>query len=392
MTLRPTKPGLLFVGILVLFYFASLTSQSGLLLLLVGIFLGCYLVNAVAAWRALKHLEIQTPATVHIGEGQRLSQPWRVRNRSSQPAGLLQLESADGALFRLTSLAARSEAKVVPDLVYWRRGVHPYGRLTVTSSYPFGLIKAMRSLEVAGQVVVFPALYHVPAPRAGGYDAMVGGKFKGSRRSGSGSHFAGVRPIQPGDSLKQIHWKSSAKGRGLMVKTFDEELSGRVALIMDAGNSGDDKALDDCVRATGSLMFAALDSGDHIEWIGLDNLELRLIPPFTDGHELLDALARIEAAPGCLDSERLRRAIDSVSTRSAICLVLTEFNDAVSRTIARLRQQGRQTSIYLPEPCRASLNEALAGAAIFYYSASSIEPREGPSMPRIGERRGQTIS
>lgn len=116
---------------------------------------------------------------------------------------------------------------------------------------------------------------------------MVGGKFRGHRQTGAGDHFSGVRPQQPGDSLRQIHWASSAKGLGLMVKVFDEELSGRVAVVLDCGSSGDAAAFDDAVRAAGSLVFAALDAGHHVEWLDLASLEPDLIPPFADGHAIL---------------------------------------------------------------------------------------------------------
>ena len=170
---------------------------------------------------------------------------------------------------------------------------------------PFGLVRVGRRQRLAGDVVVYPAIYETAPPRAAGYDAMVGGKYKGGRRSNSGSQFSGVRPAQPGDPLKHIHWKSSSKGQGLMTKSFDEELSGRVAFIMDCGQSGDPKILDDCARAAGSLMFAALDEGHHVEWVELAGMNRLIVPPFSDGHEILDTLARIELTGDCLQPDRL---------------------------------------------------------------------------------------
>lgn len=137
---------------------------------------------------------------------------------------------------------------------------------------------------------------------------MVGGKFRGHRQTGAGNHFSGVRPHQAGDSLRQIHWASSAKRLGLMVKTFDEELSGRVAIVLDCGSSGDAKVFDDAVRAAGSLVFAALDAGHHVEWLDLASMEPDVLPPFADGHEILDRLARLRAEPQRLAPDRQRGA------------------------------------------------------------------------------------
>ena len=216
-----------------------------------------------------------------------------------------------------------------------------------------------------------PALYETASPLAAGYDQMVGGKHKGHRRSTSGSSFAGVRPWQPGDPLKQIHWKSSSKGQGLMVKTFDEELSGRVAVIADCGSSGNPNTLDDCLRAAGSLIFAALDAGHHVEWLDLGRMEARVIPPFADGNDILDALARIELDPDSLASGRLEHALELVSHKSAICLVLTQVYAETAIQIEKLITQRRRVSLYLP--VHATGVEAVTGVPVFRYSAQAIE-------------------
>jgi uncharacterized protein (DUF58 family) len=303
---------------------------------------------------------------VLLSEGERMSHPWHIVNRGKQTAGLVQAETAAGVLFRLGTLAADTETRVVPSLVFQKRGVYAYGQVQLSSVYPFGLVKAARRLDLPGEVVVGPAVYPAPAPRAAGYDVMLGGKFKGHRRSTAGTYFAGVRPFQDGDPLKQVHWKSSAKGLGLMVKTFDEELSGRISCLVDCGQPEGDVTLDDCLRAAASLLFAGLGAGHHVELIGLDRLEPLLVPPFSDGQEILDMLARITPAPGTLNTQQLQRALDRISKRSAICLVLTGFNPAVAATIEQLQNNHRHVSLYLPAGCKSPEN--LAGVPVFAYA------------------------
>jgi uncharacterized protein (DUF58 family) len=365
-----TKTGKLFLGVLVLFYLASLTSQSGLLLLPIGILLACYIVNVSGARRALKNLDIHPPPSVHLPEGERVSQPWRVTNRGSEAFGMIEAESPAGSLFRIAHIGANDTASPVPDLSYARRGVYEHGQIRVTSIFPFGLIKAGRRLEVPGEVVVCPAVYETQPPHAAGYDVMVGGKLKGNRRTTSGSHFAGVRPHQAGDPLKHIHWKSSSKGHGLMVKTFDEELSGRISIIMDTGRIGAEQTLDDCIRATGSLIFAALDAGHHVEWIGLSDLELMLIPPFADGHEILDALARVTPDTAGFSEERLHAALGKISHKSAVSFVLTEFHPGARRAMEELIAHHRNVSLYLPHD--QPLPDDLGTILVYRYTAEEI--------------------
>jgi uncharacterized protein (DUF58 family) len=371
MSARITAAGWVFLGIVALLYGASITSQSGLLLVPAGILLGCFAVNFVSAWRAVRRLEVIAPGTAHVVEGQRLNQPWQARNAGKSAVMLVKAESAAGCLFRLPQLAAGEDASVVPELQFHRRGVFAHDQLRLVTAFPFGLVRVARRLALAGEVVVHPAVYPVAAPRAAGFDVMVGGKFRGNRQTGAGDQFSGVRPHQAGDSLRQIHWASSAKGLGLMVKVFDEELSGRVAVVLDSGSSGDAQVFDAAVRAAGSLVFAALDAGHHVEWLDLATMEPDLIPPFADGHEILDRLARLSVDPRSLDRERLRGALERLSVKSAVHLVLTQSSSAASDAVAELRRRGRSVSVYLP--VKAQTREDFADAPVWRFREHSME-------------------
>lgn len=344
--IRLTSTGKLFAVAAVLLYLASLTSQSGLLLLPIGILFGCYLVNVFAARRSVRALEIQPPASLQVCEGERPNQPWRITNRSLKAVGLLTFTSPAGELFRLARMEKGEARNLVPELSFQRRGVFPNARVKVSSIYPFGFIRVERTLDLPGEIVVYPALYPTHPPRAAGYDVMVGGKFQGNRRASAGASFAGVRPMLAGDPLRNVHWKASSKGQGLMVKTFDEELAGRVAVVLDTSSDG--TALDDAVRAAGSLMFAALDEGHHVEFIVPGEAEAMLIPPFADGHEILERLARIESQPGSVTPDTLSAAVSKVSSRSALCFVCSEIPEGWLAVIERLAEQGRVVDLCLP--------------------------------------------
>lgn len=370
---RLTPTGWLFFGLALAFYTAAQTSQSGLLLLLVGVAVGCLIVNFLAARRAVKSVDIHAPQGELICEGQPPSQPWEVVNKTGKPAGLLQAETASGPLFRIASLPPNQAAHITPDLVFNKRGVFPLTEFRMTSIQPFGLFRAARAFRLPGEVVVAPAVYSAPPPAAAGYDVMLGGRFKGRRLSASGAHFAGVRPFQQGDPLKQIHWKSSAKGLGLMVKTFEEELSGRTALILDNGGEGSETALDDAARAAGSLVFAALDEGNHVEMVDLERRQPLLIPPFADGLEALDWLARLPFSPGqAIAPEQARATVDALSRHAALSFVLTRFDPVLAGIIHALLARRRTVAVYLP--LGAPRPEGFGGVRFLAYSAKEILP------------------
>ncbi|MEW6160963.1 MAG: DUF58 domain-containing protein [Verrucomicrobiota bacterium] len=376
MKINLTQSGKTFLAVAVLFYFSALTSQSSLLLMIVGLLLGMYLLNFIVARQSVLAVSVQAPPSVKVFEEERVDQPWIIKNAADQFAGWIEIESPQGTLLRVGKIAPNSSVSLVPELAYARRGVYRHAQLRVGSTFPFGLLKTWRRLELPGEVVVYPRIYETPPPRAAGFDAMVGGKFHGKGRTLSGANFAGVRPIQPGDPFKHIHWKSSAKGLGLMVKTFDEELSGRVAVFIDPGHSGNAETFEHGLRAAGSLMFSALDAGHHLEWAVLDHPRARLVPPFSDGQEILDALARLEIHPNSLTSEAMRSAVAQVSRKSALCFVLTEFTASVRPVISELRAQRRTVSVLLPE--KFSITRESDGIQFLTYAAKSIDEQSTP--------------
>ncbi len=368
--MRLTDQGKLLVFLCGVLYLASLTSQSGLLLLPIGLLLGCLGVNFFMARRALRQLELEVPSEVHTAEGEPVSDPWKIHNRGASRAGFVSAESSAGVLFRHASLGPRSSATVLPTLVGARRGVYPHQEIRLASTFPFGLVKAFRKVQLTGELVVHPALYDVAAPKAAGLDPVVGGKHSGNRKTASGAEFAGVRPLQGGDPLKNIHWKASSKGQGLMVKTFQEELSGRVAFILDHGHTGDAKSLDDCLRAAGSLMFAALDEGHHVEWIDVVDPAPVLFPPFSDGQELLDRLARIEVKADCLSEPLVRAAVGNIFRRSGVCFVLTSLTPAVENVVHELVAQHRVVTVYLP--AHLKLETSALGCEVRRYRETEV--------------------
>lgn len=349
---------------------AAITSQSSLLLLLVGILCGCLLVNATASRRAVRGLEITAPMETHLVEGMKPAQPWQIRNPAPRASLFIEVSGPAGVLFLLRALEPRASKAVLPDLAFQKRGIYSNSQIRISSTCPFGLVRSSRRMPLPGEVIVGPAVYPAPMPPAGGFDAMLGGKFTSQRRIASGISFAGIRPMRDGDSFRQIHWKSSAKGQGMMVKTFEEELSGRVAIILDTGHGGDGRIFDDCVRAAGSLIFEALDAGHHIECVNLSTLQLHLLPPFSSNEEILTLLAGLETRRDAPTPERLAAAVEKVSKRSAITLVLTAAGDAVRDCVSALVRQRRNTALCLP--AGTVFPVSAAGLARYSYDDKSI--------------------
>jgi hypothetical protein len=182
-----------------------------------------------------------------------------------------------------------------------------------------------------------------------------------------------VRPYYPGDSIKSIHWKSSSKGQGMMVKEFNEELSGRISVIIDCSeseSSDGEKLLDWAARAAGSIIFAALDKDCHVELIDLNALELMHNPSFTDGDFVLAALAKLTEKKDCLNKGNIEKALGKISRKSAVCFVTSKVNNEFIEELEKLIAHKRTVSVYAPVDCDKT--EWPRGCRTHYYEKDKI--------------------
>ncbi|MCW2794132.1 MAG: hypothetical protein JWO76_3230 [Nocardioides sp.] len=93
-----------------------------------------------------------------------------------------------------------------------------------------------------------------------------------SRRLGSGSEFAGIRPFQAGDRLRRINWRVSLRSDALHVETTRAEEDSGVLLVVDAladhgrsgGAEGAASSLDLTVRAAAAIAEHHVRNGDRI--------------------------------------------------------------------------------------------------------------------------------
>ena len=84
-----TKTGVVFLGLTGMLYLGALQSETGLLYLILGVLVGCALLNAVGARRSVKGIELVLPPAITAFEGQKLEEAWLLRNRAKGPVGLV---------------------------------------------------------------------------------------------------------------------------------------------------------------------------------------------------------------------------------------------------------------------------------------------------------------
>jgi uncharacterized protein (DUF58 family) len=84
---------------------------------------------------------------------------------------------------------------------------------------------------------------------------------------GDGIEFADLRPFAPGDLVRRVNWRASARRRELWVNEYHPERNADVVIYVDAfaeARSGDASTLDDTVRAAAALAAHYLREKDRV--------------------------------------------------------------------------------------------------------------------------------
>lgn len=166
-----------------------------------------------------------------------------------------------------------------------RRGVVSTGRVTVELADPFGLVAVVCAGEVPAAGVVRPA---VPRLRARPLDiawAVEAGQ--DATRGGHGTEILGVREYRPGDPVRGVHWRSTARRGQLVVRETAEPARARVDVVVGAGTwtvGALDRALEvatavaDDAASRGQPTTLAAD-GERVGWHDGLRRWLATLPP-----------------------------------------------------------------------------------------------------------------
>ncbi len=170
------------------------------------------------------------------------------------------------ARFLLAPLAPGEEARAAYRFPTDRRGRFEIGPLRATLTDPFGLASASRRLLGTEQVIVYPRVHDVvPPPDIGGLDLDRDHPAVRARVESSGD-FMTLREYAPGDDLRHVHWRSTARRGHLMMRQNETRRRAPVLLMLDVRPATHDRAsFERAVEATASIATALDRAGRPFE-------------------------------------------------------------------------------------------------------------------------------
>jgi len=161
-----------------------------------------------------------------------------------------------------------------------RWGGYAVGRVFVRARDPFALIRWEQELDRRGPLKVYPREELVRTllrPQ----DTQVFGGNHVAREKGEGIEFADLRPFVPGDRVRRVNWRASARRGQLWVNEHHAERNADVVIFLDSfAELGDPGAstLDDALRAAASLAARYLRQKDRVGFVSFGGTLNWLLP------------------------------------------------------------------------------------------------------------------
>lgn len=191
--------------------------------------------------------------------------------------------------FGIQRLAPGEEAEELFAIPTQKRGVVKVGPVSVVRGDPLGLFERAHRRDDPVDLFVHPRTILFDGQSLGFLRDLEG--MPASDLSRDDVSFHALLEYQPGDDLRHVHWKSTARTGTMMVRQYEETRRSHFVIGLSR-SSGDYATADDfelAVSAAGSIGLRALRDSQRVDM----RVQGRELPSGT-GKQLLDSLSAVE--------------------------------------------------------------------------------------------------
>ncbi len=342
--LVPAEGQVYFLIMFVLFV-GSMVGRSNPLMLVFSLMAGPFIVNGWLTFTLLKKLQAarRVPERVMAGEpaaievtltnGKRWISSWLMTVVDRVANGREALQPS----VQFARIPPRDSRTGCYRVQFAQRGVYEIGPLQVNTRFPLGLVERGLNIDLHDRILVYPRLGHLATDwKARLRYATQLARQKQPQGGAFDDEFHQLRDYRPGDDLRAVHWKTSARRSELMVREFQQSRDQDLVVLLDAWTPPHPReadllaveramsiaasvAADQCQRGGEGAPYFAATGVTRFSWGGGDGSQ-RL-------EALLDGLAVLAAGPQADLAELLTQSSPQLTARHRLLLVSSRAED-----------------------------------------------------------------
>lgn len=283
------------------------------------------------------------PARVHAGDRCEihLVAENRTRRRSGVVAVMDRVDDHGAAQLVFAPIAPRQRHTATYAIQTTVRGVHRVGPLRSVHSDPFGLLRRTRVDDRVTGLVVLPRYWRLQGlPEAPG-DEPERGPRSIAATSTVDEEFSALRDWTPGDDVRRIHWRSTARRGSPVVRQFDVPWQRRTTIVLDlTPDATDDQAFERAVSAAASIVELVARRDEQVRLICTDGSDTGFLAASEHLDDLMDLLATVASVDRDSGADRLRRVLSGIRSPTATRTITCSALDPATLTAATSDPRG----------------------------------------------------
>ena len=289
-----------------------------------------------------------------------------VRNRLPIPVHYVRISDRAGAFHARTpstfvvGLGPFEELQIRYTLEGHERGDFQLGPIDIAGTDALGFFSYERQIASQAQVVVYPSIFTLDMDQKTGLPS--GNLRVANRLYEDITRFRSIREYQPGDELKRVNWKASARLNKLFTMEYEPSIYFPALVLLNLSARDYPQAqrahlVERAIEMAASLLFyfvglkqevGLLTSGKIGDVEGHPSAPIR--PGYGHAKSALEILARIATTPpeaGGEFTDLVLRGDVAVQTGTRILVVSPPLRAAQITALLSLRRRGYEVEVFL---------------------------------------------
>jgi uncharacterized protein (DUF58 family) len=303
------------------------------------------------------HVERRSPARDHV-EGEDVEQRVVVRPTGPLPPPTAALVETVGRRGEHRRALRRQGRRLLIDYRLERlpRGRYVFADSRIEIADPFGLQRREVPLPSPGALLVYPRIVALDRLFSeSGAHALEGRRLLLRQPTGFDLH--SVRDYEQGESLRKVHWRTTARRGRLMVKELEDAPRDEIAVLLDAhAGAVAGESFDAQVRAAASILEAYVRRGRRAILVvnAADRASQQVHSPAADRRRALELLAAVEPSARAPLTMLLAEEASPAARALELVVVAARVDVAlVHRLIQRALGRRRVSFVYVDAPTYA---------------------------------------